>query len=131
MAKKSYSINFLNDFNWYLKMRHIFGFDGALDKYDVPFLSNGVDARKAFLKLDAQGKLVPTKHPNVLRSLIKTKGSINLHIKMYAEDRYNGLLPKVEFKQMCDEWDAPEWFSKAVENQKLKHLEQKGLFKFH
>ena len=119
MAK--YSKRFVEDFKWFLSVRHAFSFDGRLDKYDIEFDIHGVNAMDAFLKLDAYGKIVPTKHPNILKSLIKTKGSVNLHIKMYAEDRAKGILPKILFNDIIEEYKAPTWFVDAVENQKNKY----------
>jgi hypothetical protein len=117
--KKKYSKGFERDFNWYLFMRHRFNFDGHLDRYIV-YDPNGVDGKKAFHKFDSSGRLVPTKHPNILKTLLKTKGSTNLHIKMYAEDRAKGRLPLLEFRGICIEFRAPYWFREAVEQQKSK-----------
>ncbi len=114
-----YSHNFTRDFNWYIKVRHLFSFDGHQDR-QITYDRNGIDGRKAFHLFDSEGKLKPTKHPNLLRSLIKTKGSVNLHIKMYSEDRAKGLLPLIEFRGMCIKWKAPEWFYFAVEKSKHK-----------
>ncbi len=118
MARK-YSKGFERDFNWYLTSRHRFNFDGHLDR-DIEYDPNGVDGKRAFQLFDAQGRLVPTKHPNILRTILKTKGSINLHVKMYAEDRAKGRLPLIEFRGMCIEFKAPHWFREAVEQQKSK-----------
>lgn len=120
MARSKYSDNFNNDFNWYIKVRKIMDFDGQPYNTDVKYDPNGVDAKRAFFLLDSQGKLMPTKHPLLLRQLIKTKGGVNLHIKMYAEDRAKGYLPSIEFDEICKEYSVPLWFIKAVENQALK-----------
>jgi hypothetical protein len=117
-----YSNNFNRDFNWYLQMRHQFNFSGKDEK--VVYDKDGIDGKKAFLLLDSQGKLKPTRHPNLLKALLKTKGSINLHIKMYAEDRANGRLPKMLFqKEIIDIIKPPQWFVNAVEQQKYKYYE--------
>lgn len=108
-----YSENFNRDFNYYLSSRHIFNFDGRLDR-DIEFDKNGIDGKKAFYKFDSEGKLVPTKHPNILKALLKTKGSINLHIKMWKEDRFKGYLPRYEFNLIVEEYKLPEWAVKAV-----------------
>ena len=115
-----YSKNFDRDFQWYLKVRNYFDFDGSAPK-DIAYDRNGIDGKKAFLMYDSQGKLVPTKHPSLLAKLIKVKGGVNLHIKMYAEDRANGCLPKVLFDEICEEVKAPLWFAEAVENQKGRY----------
>ena len=115
-----YSKNFERDFNWYLSMRNLFSFDGSLPR-DIIYDKKGVDGKKAFLMYDAQGKLVPTKHPNILSTLLKTKGSTNLHIKMYAEDRAKCNFNKIEFRALCIKFKAPSWFREAVESQKVKY----------
>jgi hypothetical protein len=110
-------------------MRNTFNFDGQLDR-DIEYDPNGVDGKRAFQLFDAQGKLVPTKHPNILRMVLKVKGSTNLHIKMFAtnlhikmfaEDRAKGVLPGILFKEICIEYDVPLWFKEAVEHQKGKY----------
>ena len=118
-----YSVNFNRDFKWYLKMRHLFSFDGRLER-EIMYDPNGIDGRKAFHLFDSEGQLKPTKHPNLLRQLLKTKSSVNLHIKMFAQDRANGRLPLIEFRGMCIKWKSPHWFREAVEQQKYKFYNQ-------
>lgn len=108
-----YSENFNRDFNYYLSSRHIFNFDGRLDR-DIVFDKNGISGKQCFHKFDSEGKLVATKHPNLVKALLKTKGSINLHIKMWKEDRNNGCLPRYEFNLIVKEYNLPEWAVKAV-----------------
>lgn len=115
-----YSENFIRDITWYLKVRHEFSFDGSIER-EVKFNKKGIDGIKAFHIFDSQGKLVETKHPNILKTILKTKGSVNLHIKMYAEDRAKGILPKIEFEKICQQLDPPQWFIDAVEKQKYKY----------
>ncbi len=115
-----YSNNFNRDFNWYINVRYHFNFSGALP-LDIQFDINGIDGKKAFLLYDSQGILKPTKHPTLLANLILIKGGVNLHIKMYAEDRASFLLPKPEFEYLCKSINAPDWFRDAVENQKFKY----------
>lgn len=111
-----YSNNFIRDFNWYLSMRHLFSFDGKIPE-TIKYDPKGIDGKQCFHKFDSTGKLLPTKHPNLVACLLRTKGSVNLHIKMYAEDRANGVLPGIIFDEMCEEFNVPEWFRTAVENQ--------------
>lgn len=122
--KVNYSKNFNRDFNWYLSVRHIFNFDGK-SYIESNYNRNGLDGKKAFYIYDSQGKIVSTKHPNLLQILLKVKGSVNLHIKMYAEDRAKGILPKILFDEICQQIKAPDWFISAVENQKKKYTEWK------
>ncbi len=98
-----YSERFNKDFKWYLSIRHIFNFDGqhtyinkkghTLVNYDP----KGISGKEAFYLYDSHGIIKPTKHPNLLTTLLKTKGSVNLHIKMYAEDLAKCYLSKLEF----------------------------------
>lgn len=181
-----YSDSFNRDFNWYLKMRHKFDFDGSNDYSkqsiqifkrntgsadyelinEVPFNTfkdqyptmfdgecvkrfsdgvfadhalslksepiiisdkKGVSGKEAFFQFDSNGVIVPTKHPNLLQTLLKTKGSVNLHIKMYAEDRASGLFPGYEFRAFCIKYRCPPWFKEAVERQKFKYYEKANL----
>ena len=122
-----YSPEFERDFKWYLSMRHEFNFDGSGDYTDkngnpiVVYDRSGVSAKWAFYKWDSNGKILPTKHPNLLQALLKTKGSTNLHIKMYAEDRATGLLPLGDLISFCVEHKCPSWFKEAVERQRFKY----------
>lgn len=121
---KRYNKGFERDFVWYLSMRHIFNFDGTKDYYNKkgqPIIQNsklGVTGKEAFYQWDSNGIITPTRHPNLLHALLKTKGSANLHIKQYAQDRANGLMPLVELRGICIHFKTPPWFRDAVENQK-------------
>lgn len=122
-----YKASFERDFRWYLSMRHTFSFDGASsyhNKRGEPIIQHdpkGVDGKRAFFEYDSNGKVLPTRHPNLLHTLLKTKGSVNLHIKLYAEDRASGLLPLAELEAICEEHQAPEWFFEAVQAQRVKY----------
>lgn len=122
-----YSKAYERDFRWYLKMRHRFNFDGVamyLNKLGKPIVNGerfGVDGKFAFYRYDSNGEILPTRHPRLLRSLLRTKGSVNLHIKMYGEDRATGIFPGIEFMAYAKDIEAPEWFIEAVEHQKIKN----------
>lgn len=127
-----YSENFERDFKWFMSVRHIFIFDGCNDYRTkngdkiIKYSPNGVDGKKAFYTYDSMGKVRETKHPNILKTLLKIKGSINLQIKEYAQDRATGLLGYNEFSEICYSLNTPQWFIDAVENQK-KHYYNKVL----
>jgi len=122
-----YSSRFERDYEWYLKVGDFFNFDGSQhyhNKKGKPLVvhdQEGSSAKECFFMYDSTGKISPTKEPKLLKYLYKTKGSVNLHIKMYAEDRASGVLPKVEFDKICEQYNVPEWFVKAVETQKTKY----------
>lgn len=129
---------FLDNVKWFLSVRNKFNFDGN-DKYynklginlisdnrynknkftedDIKANYTGVEA---FYLYQCNGIIVPTKHPNLLKTLHKVSRSLDLHIKMYGEDRANGILSFRELEELADELKAPEWFINAVEGTKEK-----------
>lgn len=131
------------DFLFYLRGRHIYTFCGTLTPHYEPLYDkNGVDGKQAFFSIDNLGRNIPTKHPNLLRTLLLVKSSVNFHIKMWAEGRADGTLPLIEFSQrlvrekyapafeldgtdMEVSMQLPEWVINAVENQKYKY----GIYK--
>jgi hypothetical protein len=120
-----YSDNFNRDFKWFIKMRNTFDFGGRIP-LEVKFDINGIDFKKAFHIYDSTGILKPTKHPIALAKLLLIKGGVNLHAKMYAEDRGSGLMGALEFRAMCIYiFKSPDWFRKSVEQQKFKY----GIYK--
>ena len=122
-----FSKRFEKDYNWYTAVSDIFNFDGSNHYYNkkgidlIQFDEKGKTAKECFYLYDSNGVIHPTSEPAELKRLFKAKGSVNLHIKMYAEDRARGYLPKCEFEKICLEVNAPQWFADAVENQKPKH----------
>jgi len=124
---KKYNVNFDRDFKWYLSMRHKFNFDGTNEYYNkegkfvICYNKKGVTGKEAFFHWDSTGIIKPTKHPYLLHTLLKVKGSCNLHIKMYAEDRAACNMNKIEFRALCIYFKAPSWFREAVETQKTKY----------
>lgn len=116
-----YSANFTRDFRWLLSVRQLFNFSGKDENALVVYNLKGVDGKMAFFRFDSNGMMVPTRHPNILFTLLKTKASVNLHIKMFAEDRAKGILPAIEFLAWCEAIKAPHWFIAAVESQKMKY----------
>lgn len=123
-----YSSSFERDFKWYLSMRHRFNFDGAgsyINKKGAALIvkdNAGKDAKHCFYAYDSMGEIIPTRHPKLLKTLLRTKGSVNLHIKMFAEDRATGILPGIEFQEYCKTIKAPTWFERAVETKKALHF---------
>lgn len=115
-----YSENFNRDISWYLKMRHTFNFAGKIPE-KIIYDKNGIDFKKAFHIYDSTGVLKSTKHPLSLALLILVKSGVNLHIKMYAEDRGACLMGSIEFRALCIKFKSPFWFRKAVEKQKFKY----------
>ena len=129
-SKINYSPSFERDFRWFLKMRHTFDFDGSSVYYNkkgesiIQYNKKGVDGKEAFYTWDSKGIIKSTRHPNLLHTLLKIKGGCNLHIKMYAEDRAEGNMNKIEFRALCIHFKAPYWFREAVEEQKKNYYKQ-------
>ena len=115
-----YSRSFERDFRWFIKMRHLMNFDGKTEYREVVFDKNGMSGKEAFYRFDSEGKINATKHPNLLKSLFRTKGSVNLHIKMYAEDLAEFRWNKIEMRALCIKFKAPTWFRTAIENLRWK-----------
>jgi hypothetical protein len=114
----------LAQLRWLLSVRHAFRFDGKPDA-DVAFRRSATDGLTLFYRVDTHGPKntdLTTRHPNIYRTLVRTKGSINLHIKMYAEDLATGALLSEQFEEICRDINAPDWFRKAVERQKSHYI---------
>lgn len=126
-----YSTKFEKDYEWYLSIIDIYTFDGVnshVNKNGIPIIQydiNGKSAKECFYRYDSDGVIIKTNEPTQLEKLLRVKGSVNLHIKMFAEDRANGILPKVLFNEIVNEINAPIWFIEAVENQKYKYYDKK------
>lgn len=113
----------------------------ALD--DAKFDINGKSAKECFYLHDSTGKIVPTLEPELLYSLYKCKGSINFHIKMWAESRGKFEMGSAEFsiegkkkekkdfekyglvfndyKTIQEEYELLDWMIYAVEKQKYQY----------
>jgi hypothetical protein len=148
-----YKPDFERDFKWYLSVRHYFNFDGKSEyvnkngKDVIIYDKNGLSGKESFYRFDSNGLILPTKHPNILHTLLKTKGSANLHIKMYAQSRAEELLSFQEFvgngtnlewkienntpipvytKSIAKLYNFPDWVINAVEKQK-HHYDKRGM----
>jgi hypothetical protein len=84
---------------------------------------DGVSAIDAFVQIDSYGVVKPTRQPTLLWRLLKTKASLNLFIKMYAEDRANGRLPKQLFEEeIVKAFGFLPWMVDAVERQRWNFM---------
>jgi hypothetical protein len=130
---------FERDYNWYLSVKDKYDFDGVGEyivrntkskfagQNIIQYDENGVTAKEAFYKWDSCGVIVKTFEPDILYTILKTKGSVNFHIKMYAESLNDFTLFITELKEISREDNAPDWFLEAVFNyaNKLKKNERK------
>jgi hypothetical protein len=87
---------------------------GGCDRPDP----NGYSALECWWAKDTHGKTLPCREPELLAKVIRSKQSINLQIKLWAEDVADGLLLRqAELVDYVHGW--PEWVLRAV-------LEQAG-----
>jgi hypothetical protein len=124
-----FSKSFERDYNWYFKWRSVFNFDGNNNYVNkqgrdliVPSV-NGKSAKECFYIFDSIGKIEPCREPELLKEILRAKGSINFNIKMWGESRAEGTLPKIEFTEIVKEFSLLDWMVEAVENLKAKHWE--------
>lgn len=90
---------------------HTVGVDAAADP-------NGYSALECWWAKDTHGKTLPCREPELLAKVIRSKQSVNLQVKLWAEDVADGmLLRQAELVEYVHGW--PEWVLRAV-------LEQAG-----
>ena len=84
----------------------------------------GKSALECWYSADTHGVKLPCSQPEILEKVIRTKKSVNLQIKLWAEDIANGnLLTQSELWTWIP--DYPEWVFKAVVEQAGKILKEK------
>ena len=79
----------------------------------------GVSALQAWIAFDTHGKIVPCREPEVLAKVLRSKKSVNLQIKLWAEDLAQGiLLAQNELIDYVAGW--PNWVLAATMQQAAK-----------
>ncbi len=117
---RKYSDNFNNSYEFYLHNIDKLTFSGSLPKWKTTYDEKGVDAKRAFHILESQGKIVPTRELELFNKLIKTKESVNFHIKLWAEGRNDATLTSFDLNEMIEEYKLPDWVLQAITNQSYK-----------
>jgi hypothetical protein len=116
-----YSASFERDYNWFLKHKDVFDFDGTNSTADkVMYSDAGASAKECFYKYDTHGKTILTREPELLFQIHKCKGAVNFNIKMWAEDRGKGWLGRMEFQEIATHLELLPWMIEAVERQKTQ-----------
>ena len=108
------SKQFERDWNFYTANADKFNFCGeaiSIQPHDV----DGLTAKKCFHALDSTGQSRPCKEPELLRSIVMCKKSVNLHIIMWAEGFENVCIGVPELLREFVE--PPEWVGRALVNQ--------------
>lgn len=106
-----YSDNFLRDVRFYLGNRHRFTFFGGIVQAPL-FDRTGVSGVEAFWLFDTTGRHVPTKHPRLFVALMRTKKSINWHIKAWA-DGFWDMCEQISF-YLNEIVNCPTWVESAL-----------------
>lgn len=147
-----YSAKFEESYAFYLRGIEKFDFCGT-NQSEIKFQAipnfSGRSAKECFFKIEAEGKNLPCKEPELLNQLLLCKASLNFYIKQWAEGRADGTLPLVEFcgdgqtiewidgepiyyNSIVEQFDLPLWVIKAVELQKCNIiLQDKNFSEFH
>jgi hypothetical protein len=110
-----YSKNFNRDYEFYLQNKDTFDFSGVRVAV-VEDQEKGVSAKQSFHSFDTNGKIVPTKEPDLLRSIIVCKKSINLHIKMWAQG-YDEMIEPIDFYLNVFVGAPPPWVEQSLRKQ--------------
>ena len=77
---------------------------------------SGRSALDCYFLFDAHGKMAACREPDLFRKVLRGKKSVNLQIKLWAEDMADGLLLRqVELVEYVHGW--PGWVLRAVMEQ--------------
>jgi hypothetical protein len=140
-GRKDFSPQFERDYTFYLSNKGNFTFAGSNTKKDygiqfpgepeqpdnpfrILYSPNGKSAKECFHQLDSTGKCKSCAEPQLLAEILNCKAAINLQIKIWAQSRAEWTLSKIELQEYLEEYKAPEWVPKAIENQKLRILKE-------
>jgi len=74
----------------------------------------GVNGIKAFWLFDTKGRYVPTRHPHLFETLVKTKKSVNWYIKEYGDGFFDMLEPISYYLNRFVR--PPDWIETALKN---------------
>lgn len=112
--------SFIENWNFYINYKKMF----VCGEHELPpFDVNGECGKYSFLCLE-NGVKVPTKELELVRKALEGKMSVNLQIKLWAEDVGILLMP-TELKSYCV--GMPEWIFKAtIEQAKSRVLKKVG-----
>jgi len=111
--RKKYSKAFERDWQFYVACLDLFTFSGK----PAPMISvdvAGADAKRCFHRYDSTGRMPACRDPGLLRRVLIAKGSVNLHIKMWAEGLTEGTLTRPELEDFLSSINAPSWVLEAT-----------------
>jgi hypothetical protein len=128
-----YSSAFERDYAWYLQWHPVFNFDGSAQYFTskgesrIVADAQGLSAKLAFYLFDSQGRVIPTCEPELLLAITKCKGSVNFHVKLWAEGWLDGTFTGVDWQQVQTEYALLPWMVTAFENQVTKLYGQRPI----
>lgn len=108
-----YSAAFERDWAFYTANLDTMSFSGS-PAPTVAHDPDGPDAKRAFHDYDSRGVLRATSEPDLLRRVLVTKASVNLHVRMWAEGIADATLLGRELEGFKQEFGAPQWVVDAV-----------------
>jgi hypothetical protein len=124
-----FSKNFERDYKLYSANRFNFSACDIKEKYNkFKYSENGKTAKECFYILDSTGKYEECSELDMLYNLLNCKASLNLQIKLWAEEIEELLISKEQIKEntalaigilleIQKEYQLPEWVIKAITKQ--------------
>lgn len=128
-----YSEAYERDFSLYLRLKDRFtfaGIDVRKKYYKFTEASTGKSAKECFYILDTHGKYEPCFELNLLYEILACKISINLHIKMWADEyrefKFSNKPNEIAFSNLFlddleDDYQFPPWVTDAIVKQATKN----------
>jgi len=128
---RKYSDGFNEKFNFFLKSYRTGLLTFCGEDVQVQFDSNGVSCKEGFRLYDdghfKHGKVIKSRHPNILRSVIIGKKSWGLHVRMWSQGIADWCFTKdellVQFSEKCIK--IPDSFLLDFDNQIKKFKEKR------
>lgn len=119
MVKFNISSKAKAEFEFYFSSElDMIGHSVGVELWPFPSVDDGHSALECWWAKDTWGKMLPCREPNVLAKVLRSKQSVNLQVKLWAEDVADGiLLRQQELAVYTHGW--PKWVFRAV-------LEQAG-----
>ena len=116
-----YTKKFNRSYNFYLLNRDRYNFCGEVVTV-LEDLKDGVTGKESFYSLDTFGVMLPTNEPDLLRSIIICKKSINLHIQMWVEGFEDMMMSVEYYMNLFEGTETPSWIEKSFRKQLQKRI---------
>ena len=114
-----YSPAFKRDAAFYWRNRRKFTFFGN-HLPEIQTDRQGVDGVRCFFDIDSRGKYRPTRHPRIVRALLRTKKSVNWQISDWADGA--GDMGEPLSYYMAEFNQPPDWVLATLRNQFSKAM---------